>query len=551
MNLARCIIYIFSLLLVASLASPAENIVVSAQTGQPEIGENSPVKLNDIGADQYIDIESLNYSLDNRGNIEAEVSFTSQVQNTVYTLQLGEKLPSYNMDGYSGYISLDSGDSYTEILEKHVTEFEGGQACIKGTEILDYTCIDIQSHKDRWKEILSNNPPDISLTDSDSEITAEIAYQDIEEMGSLGGYQVSLRQENRNGQREIGPSNYNPPRYTGTVQKLLDKTTVSSLKAEDSIKTDKQTVTGNQVCVYVYGVNTGKCVNLGQSRDIELRSDEYSYSEEVQVEYSLRDTSKDYYILTNGIDPESSPIYFDKEETELENTEGTVTVQTPQRGTGFQAWLIVGSDSVKGNVQGDVSKDLIASRDTATLSDNTETDQDEPEEGTFEVELNPLDYKNNQGIAIFALPVNGEVPLSQLSDDCPIVGDQVYGYESGGTETSTLNGMRGYATVTENTQSCTATVERSAVSGNLDLDLPNNEWVVASVPRQMDMSELEIGQSCTFNGIDDTQIWEITNQGNQALDEGATLEPSGLYWIRAQGEDCQIGSDDEIFENPG
>lgn len=186
------------------------------------------------------------------------------------------------------------------------------------------------------------------------------------------------------------------------------------------------------------------------------------------------------------------------------------------------------------------------SGDVSDIAIDAENSEDRGE--TIEVELNPRQY-GERGIATIGLPINGEIPLSQLSDDCPIVGDQVFGYESGGTETDTLNGMRGYAVITENTQSCTATVQRSAVSGNLDFELPNNEWVVFSVPDEMNMDNLNPGQECTLNGIGNTKIWEITGEGNQALDQGTMLRPNGIYWIRAQGSNCQIGSE-EVFETP-
>lgn len=200
----------------------------------------------------------------------------------------------------------------------------------------------------------------------------------------------------------------------------------------------------------------------------------------------------------------------------------------------------------EGNIMASTQVDLPEDSGEVSSIEIDATDSEGSGE-TIEVELNPVQY-GESAITTLALPINGEIPISQLTDDCP-VSEQAYGYEGGGTNTETLNGMRGYALYMDSTRSCTASIETSSVMGELSTALPDNEWTVFSVPRQMSTEELDIGQ-CSMNGIDDTDLWEITNQGNQPLDEAATLEPEGLYWIRVEGQGCEINLSDDIFETP-
>lgn len=167
----------------------------------------------------------------------------------------------------------------------------------------------------------------------------------------------------------------------------------------------------------------------------------------------------------------------------------------------------------------------------------------EVSDDTLSVELEA----HSSGWATLALPVNGAVPLSEITDDCQIQGDAAFGFNGGGTSTDAINGMRGYAVALE--ESCTAEIDISSVSGGLDTQLPDDEWVVFSVPREMSVSELETG--CDFNGIDGTNMWEVTlEQGNVPLDSDATLQPTSLYWIRTSGSDCEVDLSNQPFQPP-
>lgn len=144
---------------------------------------------------------------------------------------------------------------------------------------------------------------------------------------------------------------------------------------------------------------------------------------------------------------------------------------------------------------------------------------------------------HESGWATLALPIDGEVPLSQITDDCDMGENVAYGYEGEGTSSETVDGMRGYAIQLES--DCTAEIETSSITGNLQKSLPNDEWTVFSVPSDTTVEDLESG--CDFNGYEGTNIFEITiDEGNIPLESGDTLEGSGVYWIRAQGEGCEL-----------
>lgn len=162
-----------------------------------------------------------------------------------------------------------------------------------------------------------------------------------------------------------------------------------------------------------------------------------------------------------------------------------------------------------------------------------------PEDGSSTVEV---DIPSET--SIFSIPVDGSVPLEEITDDCELqtireTDLKIVGYEGTQNSGGPVKGFRGYIIGGTGEDTCTATINTEEINPGIDNTLEADTWTMISPPEDVEWSKLSIGEECEIKGIGDTSVWSISLEGNDPvnLEEETELTKDNIYWIRTQN-DC-------------